>query len=94
MLPDNYTRKTEYLVFEELKQPPEAKTRVWVIRSRMHDDYLGRVHWFGRWHQYVVTADAIFNKGCLEDIIKFLADAQEDWRERRANKPVDSTVAG
>jgi hypothetical protein len=85
-------RETEYLVFNELRNDGK-KTRMWVVESRRHGDALGMIQWYGAWRQYVLVAHAIFNRGCLEDINKFLDDAMADWKERK-NKPVDSTVSG
>lgn len=76
-------RETEYLVFQELPQP-EKKTRLWVVRSRRWADVLGYIRWHGPWRQYVLsTSGALFNRGCLADVDKFLEDAQKDWRERK-----------
>lgn len=83
MLPDNYSRTTQYLVFRELQVKPTVTTRQWAVLSKNHGDFLGTIRWWGAWRQYVIDANAVFNKGCMEDIIKFIDDAMADWRERK-----------
>lgn len=82
MIPENSSRETEYLVFNEVRT--KGTTRSWTVESKRHGDVLGFIQWYGSWRQYVIHAEAIFNKGCLEDITQFLADAMDDWRERKA----------
>lgn len=85
-------RETEYLVFRELRTTGK-KTRMWSVESKRWGDNLGTIQWYGRWRQYVVHADAIFNAGCLKDITQFLEDAMRDWRDSK-NKQGDSISVG
>lgn len=77
-------RETEYLVFDDVSNPAH-KTKSWVVSSKRSGDVLGHIRWHGPWRQYVIVFhDAIFNRGCLADVDKFLADAMQNWRDNKA----------
>lgn len=84
---DVYTTafETEYL--RVVLMSDTGKTKRWGVRSVRHGDVLGEVRWYGPWRQYVFfPGDAtIWNKGCLEDVNRFLDQAMADYRlEKKA----------
>lgn len=62
----------KYLRAVQLVRPMTRKTDTWSILSN-DGDILGSVRWYGPWRQYVFCpVNAIFNAGCLKDIVAFL----------------------
>ena len=47
-----------------------GKTKIIQVLNRNHGDWLGEIRWYGPWRQYcfMPASDAVFNKGCLNDI--------------------------
>lgn len=73
--------KTEfaYMVFVEV--PTEKKTKTWRCLNKGSRFQLGTVAWYAPWRQYCyfnfipkddTINQAVFNKGCLDDISSFL----------------------
>lgn len=61
----------------DMDKNPKRKTNVWDVVSITHGNVLGQIRWYGPWRQYVFrpAQDTIWSKGCLEDIEKFLKEA-------------------
>jgi len=65
--------KYPYIHFEKSKNHPHLKTEIWYCLNNKSNSILGTIKWYGTWKQYCFLPDlAIFNKGCLLDIIDFL----------------------
>ena len=64
--------KTIYKYINFVEVESKGKTSVWMCLSK--DAYkLGEVKWYGPWRQYCFFPEnAIFNKGCLEDVNDFI----------------------
>lgn len=64
--------ESKYLKFELIEEKP--KTKVYAVVSKMHNNQLGTIKWFGRWRQYSFWPDeeTIWNKDCLKEIEDFL----------------------
>ena len=62
----------KYLEFKVIEQKP--KTKVIAVISKLHGYKLGIVKWYGPWRQYCFfpSAETVFNKNCLDDIILFM----------------------
>jgi len=71
-----------YIYFSKLIQ--QGKTQRWAVRTRSRDDLLGTIKFYGAWRQYVFFPESqvIFSAGCLDQISKFIQDAQEAWKHQ------------
>ncbi len=60
--------------FFEIGNP--GKTKIWDILSKRSGYILGKIKWYGPWRQYCFfpAAETVFNKTCMEDIIKFIKE--------------------
>ena len=65
---DNY----KYIKFEKVAEKP--KTSVWACKNINSGHILGLVKWYFPWRQYAYfpTNQAVYSKGCLDDISDFL----------------------
>lgn len=66
--------ESEYLTFSRSPvREVRRKTRVWIIRAKRTDAFLGEISWFGRWRQYAFhpNAPTTFNDKCLREIADF-----------------------
>jgi hypothetical protein len=72
---------SKYLSFVEIKDT--GKTKVWHVYSKSSGKVLARISWHGPWRQYcfMPMSMTIWNKGCLEDINKFITE-QMDARKK------------
>ena len=61
------------------------KTRRWMIENKKTGTVLGHIGWYGGWRQYIVqfSQKCIFSAGCLDDIQKFVAQANADHKTKR-----------
>lgn len=59
-----------------IKVADKSKTSVWACRNNQAGAELGRIRWYGAWRQYCYfpVAQAVYSRGCLEDIAAFLKD--------------------
>jgi len=66
----------QYIVFVEVATTGR-KTKLWNVRSRRTDGFLGNVKWHPAWRQYVFwpEADTLWSAGCLADVETFLKNA-------------------
>lgn len=73
----------EYIHFEKIAEKP--KTSIWLCLRNRNNEELGKVKWYGSWRQYCYFSKgmAVYNKGCLSDIIDFI---QQLMAERRENE--------
>lgn len=71
-----------YLTF--IEQPPvpvNRKTKVWHVRSKINDVFLGLVYFKPQWRKYVFeSSNAIFDSTCLVEITEFLRKETTEWR--------------
>jgi len=66
----------KYIYFIEVET--KGKTSRWECLSKSSQDVLGEVKWYGPWRQYCFfPKNAIFNKGCLEDINDFITQLMD-----------------
>lgn len=75
--------KTRYKYIHFVEIPTSRKTSVWSCYNNRSGDELGQVRWYSRWRQYCYfpVAQAVYNVGCLNDIVHFitqLADQRVD----------------
>ena len=69
----------EYIHFVKVDQ--KTKTSVWECRNNKSYATLGVVKWYPAWRAYCFfSGPAIYNKGCLEHIISFIDDLNEERR--------------
>jgi hypothetical protein len=75
------TRIGKYLSVDRMERAPNRKTDRWCIFANS-GVVLGDVEWFGRWRQYCFNPapSTTFNSGCLQDLAKFLAEANHRHR--------------
>lgn len=67
----------EYIHFEKVAET--TKTSKWICRSNRSNSDLGIVKWYGPWRQYcLVTSGAVFNSGCLSDVIDFIQQLMDE----------------
>jgi hypothetical protein len=52
---------------------------IWWIVNRKQGGVIGMISWYWRWRRFVFEgcADAVFDEGCLRDIIDFLQQLKE-----------------
>ena len=67
--------KTEYQYIRFVKAADKPKTSVWSCRNRRSGDELGVIKWYGAWRQYCYfsSTQAVYSKGCLDDIADFIS---------------------
>ena len=73
---------SKYLDFVELA--PKPKTKVWLVQSKSDEFGLGEIKWYANWRQYCFfpTNDSVWSVGCLEDIKRFISEANETRHKR------------
>lgn len=72
-----------YIAFQEVSNPGH-KTRKWAILNTETKANLGSIVFHGAWRKYVFQPGfpfVIFDAKCLQDIIYFLNDATQQWRD-------------
>jgi hypothetical protein len=69
--------KSGFIRFEVIERKP--KTNVYDAFSLRHGDLLGRIYWYGAWHQYVFEAQpgTVWSDGCLADVHGVLRSLKE-----------------
>lgn len=62
----------EYLLFVRIET--KGKTGKWNCCNKRSGDILGEVKWHGAWRQYCYfpLVQAVYSKGCLNDITEFI----------------------
>ena len=62
----------EYIYFEIKEEKP--KTKVWSCKNNKSRYELGIVKWYSAWRRYCYfpTVQAVYSKGCLDDISTFI----------------------
>ncbi len=65
---------SKYIEFDKVGST--GKTDVWNILSKRSGYILGKIKWYGSWRQYCFfpAAETVFNKTCMEDVIKFIKE--------------------
>jgi len=71
----------KYLNFEP--EETKRKTKVWTIKNRVTEEYIGRIQWYSNWRQYCFEPfdSTVFAKGCLNEIVIFIS-IEMDKRRR------------
>jgi len=67
----------EFIHFEKIVDSP--KTSTWICVNNESGGTLGVVNYYPNWRQYCFFArsNTIFSAGCMQDIIKFMADLRQ-----------------
>jgi hypothetical protein len=67
----------QYIVMMLVYQKP--RTKVWDVLNKASGNKIGRIGWYGPWHQYcfLPMPNTVFSKGCMTDIIDFITHAKE-----------------
>lgn len=73
-----------YLKFEEVPNFGH-KTKKWDVENAQNEAKLGIVFFLPQWRKYVFQTVAeypfvVFDAGCLQDIVNFLKEQTEQWR--------------
>ncbi len=77
--------ESEFLTFTECTEVPASrKTKIWHVRSKNGDNFLGDVTWYAPWRRYVfaVGEETLLDSMCLEDIAKFLKERTLEHKSR------------
>ena len=66
--------KTDYEYLEFVQNPSKGKTSVWQCNNKRSGTTLGTINWYGPWRAYCYfpTIQAVYSKGCLNDISNFI----------------------
>ena len=66
--------KTDYEYIKFIEVNSQGKTSKWDCHNVHHGEKLGEIKWHGAWRQYCYfpTVQAVYSKGCLNDIADFL----------------------
>jgi hypothetical protein len=71
----------KYIQFELIEQKP--KTSVWVCKNIRANQELGQVKWYPAWRSYCYfpTVQAVYNDGCLKDIVDFIKQLMDERKK-------------
>lgn len=78
-----------HLRFEVIEEKP--KTKVFSVISTYDEqrgvsDSLGRIHWYGRWRQYIFEPETLFqtiwSDDCLKELYEFLKKLKDDRKKK------------
>jgi hypothetical protein len=78
----------KYLSFIELQ--PKTKTKVFEVRNKLSNNWLGFVKWYAPWRKYCYFADPIglvFDSSCLAEIQDFINKLMAERKENKKNNP-------
>ena len=78
-------KESKWLKFNEL-DVPNRKTKVFEVRNKSSDFFLGTVEWWGAWRQYIFKPTAegtIWSHGCLLDLSNFIKQLMEERKKVR-----------
>ncbi len=66
----------KWIDFNEIKQPPERKTRLWYVGVKNSPECIGIIKWFPAWRKYAFfpSENSIFEQDCLRNISDFIED--------------------
>jgi len=76
--------QTEYKhILFDLKET-KAKTTVWSCKNKRSGEELAFISWYGPWRQYCFfpTIAAVYSSSCLEDIKHFIAQLEEERKDK------------
>ena len=76
--------KMEYEFISFKMTDKKLRTTTWLCINNRSGSELGIIKWYGAWRQYCYfpTAQAVYSKGCLEDIAQFLRELITRHREK------------
>ena len=72
-----------YLEFRENDPIAGRKTKTFSVYNKS-GEFLGSVSFSGAWRKYIFNPDSespTFDAGCLQDIVDFLKDQTQQWRD-------------
>jgi len=74
MLAGNFKMKTQYQYIHFVLIEEKPKTKVWQCNNNRSGEELGVLKWYSGWRQYCYfpTVQAVYSKGCLDDIADFI----------------------
>ncbi len=68
----------KYIKFVDVGRSKSGKTRIWEVRTREDDTFLGEIRWHAPWrcYSFFVSSrhgefDFVFEKRCLRDLADF-----------------------
>jgi hypothetical protein len=73
----------KYLGFKYTgKLKPTATTYTWTVEVLKYQDPIGKVRWWGPWHQYTFSPDpnTLFDHSCLTEIAEFCVMQTKKFR--------------
>jgi hypothetical protein len=75
--------KTDFEYIRFVKKPSTGTTSVWSCKNIRHGDELGIIKWYGGWRTYCFfpTVQAVYSRGCLNDITEFIDTLLKNRRE-------------
>jgi hypothetical protein len=84
---------SKYLIFKLVvsgEDNAHRKTNIYVVLAKNGGDLLGKIRWFGNWHQYSFfpETDTVWSKGCLEDVNLFLDGANKEHKAMKKSSSV------
>lgn len=74
--------KYKFIEFKLIEEKP--KTSVWICYNNRGKYRLGIIRWYPLWRQYcyfTTDEEAVYSKGCLEDIIDFIKQLDQKRKE-------------
>lgn len=75
--------KYKFINFELIET--KTKTGMWKCLNNRGDSLLGFIKWYPSWRQYcyfTMEQEAVYSKGCLEDIIDFINQLNAKRKEK------------
>lgn len=78
----------KYINFKLIEK--KSKTYVYYCYNNKSNINIGVIRWYGPWRQYCYFPGeyTIFSKGCLEDIISFICELNEERKIRNVNSKI------
>ena len=75
----------EYLYFEEQIPNVKRKTKMFVIKNKQDDTYLGDVEWNNGWRRYCFYPDLMtyWSSGCLKQVYNFIDKLMEERKNSK-----------
>ena len=76
-------KEYQFLYFVERDSKP--KTKVFEVRNKMFNTFLGEIKWYAPWRKYCYfspQSEFVYDAGCLADIADFLNDLMAERRQK------------
>jgi hypothetical protein len=90
------TVMSKWIYFDQHENKKGRKTKIWFVRAKDGDQYLGTVAWYPAWRKYVfwigevAEGGVLFEQDCLRDIADFIETrTREHYQAIRDAKRMD-----